>query len=92
MTRANIEDRLKRVVLDRLSGPLPVDALRDDTSLYGRGLGFSSLDLVSLLVAVEEAFDIFFEGDEMSAAAETFGALKAAVERKVHAGAAERDA
>ena len=92
MTRVDIEERLKRVVLDRLGRPLPIEELRRETSLYGRGLGFSSLDLVSLLVAVEETFDIFFEGDEMSAAAETFGALLAAVERKVTVDSARPDA
>jgi acyl carrier protein len=91
MTGVDIENRLKRVVLDHLGRPLPIDELRRETSLYGRGLGFSSLDLVSLLVAVEETFDIFFEGEEMSAAAQTFGALLAAVECKVNASAADRD-
>jgi acyl carrier protein len=91
-TRAAVEDRLKQVVLDHLDRPLPVDELRGETSLYGRGLGFSSLDLVSLIVAVEQTFDIFFEAEDMSAAAQTFGTLLAAVERKLHADSVERDA
>lgn len=89
MTPAEIEAQLKGVVLDHLGLTLAGADVRRDTSLLGRGLGVSSLDIVSLLLAVEERFAIFFEADEMSDAAQTFGALLAAVERKLEASAAD---
>lgn len=79
----DVEERLKTVVLNHSGRPMPLADLQYGTSLYGQGLGFSSLDLWSLIVAVEEAFGVFFEEEDMFPAIETFGPLLSALQSKL---------
>jgi acyl carrier protein len=81
----DIEPRLKALLVDQLPYRLDPERILPTSVLHGRGLGLSSLDLVTLIMRVEEEFDVFFEADEMSDAVATFGALLSVTERKVHA-------
>jgi len=53
-----------------------------ETSLYGKGIGLSSVDVMALIIRVEEVFDVFFDDGEIVGSVETFGALVRAVRRK----------
>jgi len=83
ITDNNIETRLKKILVDELSYPLNIEQIREDTSLYGKGLGLDSLDGVSLVVQLEEEFDIFFEPEEFVTGLETFGSLLRIIRSKL---------
>jgi acyl carrier protein len=81
----DVEVRLKALLVEQLRYPLAPESIWPASVLQGRGLGLSSLDLVTLIMRVEEEFDVYFEADEMSDAVETFGTLLSVTERKIHA-------
>ena len=83
MDQNGIRERLVGVVLGHLKRPADRERLGLTTPLRGRGLGLDSLDLISLIVRVEEEFEIFFEADEIAGSVTTLGALLATVERKI---------
>lgn len=85
-----IEQRLRRLVLARLDGALRESDLRPTTSLYGKGLGLDSIDVVALIVSVEEEFDVFFDAEEVGQSVETFGTLLATIQRKLAGADASR--
>lgn len=87
-----VRDRLKRVLVGQLDYPVAPDDLQDGTSLVGKGLALDSVDVVSLVVKLEDEFDVFFEAEEVSLATKSFGALAAAIEKKLiqNGGASER--
>ncbi|MDK2125940.1 acyl carrier protein [Parachitinimonas caeni] len=66
---SNLDERLKRCVLDVLKLDLPTSAIADETSLYE--LGLDSLSVVDLLMAIESTFGIAIDVEELSA--ELFG-------------------
>jgi acyl carrier protein len=79
---ASVIDPLKAIVLDVLKLPLPPEALGEASNLYE--LGLESLNVVELLMAMEAAFDIVIDvedlnGDIFSA----FGRLAAFVQGKL---------
>ncbi len=78
-----VEERLKKILVDQLSNSLSMKQIREETSLYGRGLGLDSLDVVSLVVRLEDEFDIFFEAEEVTASMENFGTLLRSIQHKV---------
>ena len=79
----DLDLRLKRVIVEQLPYSLKISDIRTDTSLYGKGLGLNSIDIMSLIVRLEDEFDIFFEADEVEATVGTFGTLVSVVERKL---------
>lgn len=79
----HLAERLKKILVEELAYPVSPDEIRETTSLYGKGLGLGSVDVVSLVVALEEAFDIFFEAEEVADIVESFGSLLAAVRGKL---------
>jgi acyl carrier protein len=81
----DVERRLKALLVEQLKYPLAPESILPASTLQGRGLGFSSLDLVTLIMRVEEEFDVVFEADELSDAVATFGTLLSLTERKIHA-------
>jgi len=83
MTSDIVKERLKKILVDQLSYPLGMAHVREDIPLYGKGLGLDSLDVVSLVVRLENEFDIFFEAEEVIASVETFGSLFRAVQQKL---------
>ena len=79
----SIQQRVKQILVEQLHYSLTPETIRPDTSLYGKGLGLDSVDVVSLMVRLEEEFEIFFEAEEVAPSIQTFGSLLQAVERKL---------
>jgi acyl carrier protein len=80
----NVRERLKTVLINQLGFPLRPERIREETSLYGKGLGLDSVDVVSLITRLEEEFDIFFEPEEIGASVKTFGFLLRSVQKKLN--------
>ena len=70
-----IEKRLKQILVEQLNDSLKTERIHKATSLCGKGLGLDSLDAVSLIIRLEEEFDIFFTPAEIAPSLETFEAL-----------------
>jgi acyl carrier protein len=71
------------------SSAFGVGELGPETSLYGKGLGLNSVDVMALIVQIEEAFGIYFEDEEIVDSVGTFGTLVRAVRRKCAAAGTE---
>ncbi len=78
-----VERRLKRLLVEELGDSMALEEIRQNTSLYGKGLGLSSVDVMALIVRIEESFDIFFEDGEIAESVKTFGTLAQAVREKL---------
>lgn len=87
---AEAEQQLRRLLVERLGYRIADADIAPDTSLMGKGLGLSSLDVVDLVVAVEDAFEVIFEADEVSSMVATYGALRSALAGKLGARAGVR--
>ena len=83
MMNDDVAERLKKILVDEAGYSLTIDQIHRSTSLYGKGLGLSSLDVVSLVVRLEDEFNIFFEAEEVAPSVETFGSLLEAIRRKI---------
>ncbi len=61
-----LKDRLREVIIRtlRLEGVKPGD-IKDDTPLFGEGLGLDSIDALELVVALEKEFGIKITDDEV---------------------------
>ena len=79
---SSVEERLKQVLVDQLDYRLTRERIDATTSLYGKGLGLNSLDVVSLIVRLEEEFGIFFDPEEIAPSLENFGALLRMIQKK----------
>ena len=75
MQDLNVEERVKKILVEQLGYPLIREQIGDRTSLYGKGLGLDSADLLSLLVRLEDEFGIIFDSDEVADALETVASL-----------------
>lgn len=63
MTRTIAERRetlagVKRALIEQLELDLEPDEIAEDCPLFGFGLGLDSIDALTLVVAVEDAFDV----------------------------------
>ena len=56
--RAEVLDRLRAVLVDRLQLTRAPDELDPDAPMFGSGFGFDSLDAVELVVCLESEFDV----------------------------------
>lgn len=75
-----IEDQIREILVQRLNlDPVAVAACTTDTPLFGRGMGLDSVESLSLVAGIEEAFDLQFEDDELTA--DLFASLDALVQR-----------
>jgi acyl carrier protein len=63
---ADVKDRLREVIIKtlRLETVKPED-IREDTPLFGEGLGLDSIDALELVVALEKEFGIKITDDEV---------------------------
>ena len=71
-----LEERLKRLIVDRLK--LEIDPATIDSSqpLFGEGLGLDSIDALELVLGIEQEFGVKIEDQEMgSRALSSVGAL-----------------
>lgn len=78
-----VEERVKKILTEQLSYPFIKEQIDDCTSLYGKGLGLDSTDLLSLVVRLEEEFGIFFDSDEVADALENVQSLVKMIQLKV---------
>ncbi len=81
----DVAKQLKTILVDQATYTLPADEISDGMSLYGKGLGLSSLDVVALIVRLEDEFNVFFEADEVASSVRTFGTLLGAIRQKLDA-------
>ena len=72
---ASLEARLRRLLVEQTGDSGAWESLDEDTPIVGAGIGLSSLDTVSLMVRIENEFDLFFEADEFGESLKNFGAL-----------------
>jgi acyl carrier protein len=83
MTMDDVVERLKKILVDHTGYPAMAHAIHAQTPLYGRGLGLSSLDIVSLIVQIEDEYNVFFEAEEIGPSIATFGTLVRAIQGKL---------
>ncbi len=63
---SNIQDRVKKVIIERLNMGAGVLKISGDTPLIGKGLGLDSASLVELVVAIEEEFQIMIDEEDIN--------------------------
>jgi len=79
----DVREKLKRLLVDQMQYQLDPADIKDETFLVGKGLALSSVDLVTLVIKLEDAFEVFFEAEEVSPATQSFGSLASTIERKL---------
>ena len=86
-TRTNIEDRVKKVITERLKLNEDMGKISQDTPLIGKGLGLDSIGILELVVGLEQAFNISFDDSELSIELfENVGSLTSYVNKKLNHG------
>ncbi len=65
--RQALSDRLKRMLIDRLSLQLDVDEIADDSPLFGSGLGLDSVDALEVAISVETEFNVSITDEDLHA-------------------------
>lgn len=65
--RQRLSLRLKQVLIERLSLPLEVDEIADDSPLFGSGLVLDSVDALEVAIAVETEFGVAITDDDLHA-------------------------
>jgi acyl carrier protein len=63
---ADIECRLKNVLLSRLGDRVTADEIQSDTPLVKNGLGLDSVALLQFVVGIEEEFDLMLDDSALS--------------------------
>jgi acyl carrier protein len=54
----SIEDRVKQVIIRKLSLEVDPDEIGDDDQLFGGGMGLNSMATIEIIVGLEEEFEI----------------------------------
>ena len=80
---ASLEERLRQLLVEQTGDSGAWESLDEDTLIVGAGIGLSSLDTVSLMVRIENEFDLFFEADEFGESLENLGTLLGIVRGKI---------
>jgi acyl carrier protein len=65
--RAELAERLKRVLIERLSLQLEPAEIADDSPLFGSGLGLDSVDALEVAIAVETEFGVPITDEDLHA-------------------------
>lgn len=68
MDQKSIKNQLKQIIAYELDANIPIESIRDDSSLYEEGLALDSISIVNLIVLVEEKFNINLEDNEVNLA------------------------
>jgi acyl carrier protein len=58
VAKAEVKDRLKKLLVERLKLQVDQDAIDDDAPLFGEGLGLDSIDALELVVGLEQEFGV----------------------------------
>jgi len=61
-----IEERLKKVLIERTSSPLSTEEIRSDIALVGSGLALDSVALLEFVVGVEEEFSLIIDDSALT--------------------------
>lgn len=69
---------LKLIAVENLETDISVDDIDENASLYEDGIGLDSINVVSFIVAVEEKFELSFDGDDINTS--VFSNLKSLAE------------
>ena len=67
MTRQEVSDQIKQLLIDSLSLDINRQEMDDDMRLLGDLPEFDSMAIVSVITEIEETFGIIAEDDELSA-------------------------
>lgn len=66
-SRKELSERLKQVLIERLSLQLEIDEIADDSPLFGSGLGLDSVDALEVAIAVETEFGVAITDEDLHA-------------------------
>jgi acyl carrier protein len=84
LARTQILERLASLVANRLDIALPREGLGEDLGLLGQGIGLDSIEVLELVAAMEEEFDLTLYDDELDPQHfRTFGTLATLVQEKL---------
>lgn len=67
MARSELAERLKQILIDRLSLQLETNEIADDSPLFGSGLGLDSVDALEIAIAVETEFGVAITDEDLHA-------------------------
>ena len=67
MSKLEVANTIKQLLIDTLSLDISVAELDDDTLLLGNIPQFHSMAIVSVITAIEESFGFMAEDDDLSA-------------------------
>ena len=62
---AEINSRVKRLLIERLNLPFKEDEIADDSALFGLGLGLDSVDALEIACSIEQEFGIRVQDEDM---------------------------
>jgi acyl carrier protein len=65
--RHELAQRLKRVLIERLSLQLEPEEIANDSPLFGSGLGLDSVDALEIAIAVETEFGVPITDEDLHA-------------------------
>jgi len=66
-SRLEIEERIKQILISELEvNPAILAKSNSTTPLLGRGIGIDSIETLSLVAGIEEAFDIQIDDEDLT--------------------------
>jgi acyl carrier protein len=84
-SESSIEERVKKVIIERLQISMSDRDLARETPLIGKGLGLDSVGILELVVGIEEEFDVVLDDSEISLELfECIGSLSDYISKKSH--------
>lgn len=69
MTRAEIAQRAKELLVEGLRLEIEPETIVDSDGIFGEGLGLDSIDALEFVVLIEEEFEIAIPDEEVARAA-----------------------
>ncbi|MCC6324181.1 MAG: acyl carrier protein [Candidatus Brocadia sp.] len=81
----SIDNRVKKVIIERLKPNINVAEISKNTPLIGKGLGLDSVGVLELVVGLEQEFSIMFDDSEMNIELfENIGSLTNYIDKKLN--------
>src|SRR5438132_13971138 len=65
LAREELLDRVSRILGAMLGEALPARDIDEDTSLLGHGIGLDSIEILGLVAALEDEFDLAIDDTEL---------------------------
>lgn len=65
MAEDTLKLEVKKLIVEELKLNREPESINDADSLFGGGLGLDSVDILTLVTAIEEKFDLSIEDDEV---------------------------